>query len=163
MRAGDRHLRGGTVASPAVSATVRSARERLHQTLCFEAGGLLLVTPLVVLATGQSAHESVALLAALSVAVMAWAAAFNTAFDVIEHRLTGRVASERPSRWRLLHALLHEGTAVLVTWPLIVALTGLGWGAALLADLGLTLVYAVYAYAFHRVYDWWRPVGATVA
>ncbi len=142
-----------------VSPGVRSARERLHQTLCFEAGGLLLVTPLVVLATGQSVQGSAALLAALSLAVMAWAAVFNTVFDHVEHRLTGRVASARAPRWRLLHALLHEATAVLVTWPLIVALTGLGWMAALWADLGLTAVYAAYAYAFHRAYDRWRPVG----
>ncbi len=143
----------------AVTPVVRSARERLHQTLCFEAGGLLLVTPLVVLATGHSAQGSAALLAALSLAVMAWAALFNTAFDHVEHRLTGRLASERAPRWRVVHAVLHEATAVLVTWPLIVALTDLGLVEALWADLGLTAVYAAYAYAFHRAYDRWRPVG----
>lgn len=159
MRARDRHLRGGPVVSPGL----RSPRERLHQTLCFEAGGLLLVTPLVVLATGHSAQESAALLAVLSLAVMAWAAVFNTTFDHAEHRLTGRVASQRPPRWRLVHAVLHEATAVLVTWPLIVAMTDLGWMAALWADLGLTLVYAAYAYGFHLAYDRWRPVGSGAA
>lgn len=139
---------------------VRSARERLHQTLCFEAGGLLLVTPLVVLVTGQGAGESLALLALLSLVVMGCAAVINTAFDLAEHRLTGRVASARPPRWRLVHAGLHELSAVLLTWPLIVWMTGLGWAAALVADLGLTLVYAAYAYGFHRLYDRWRPVRA---
>ena len=114
-------------------------------------------------ASGAGAAASLKPVAALALVVMAWAALFNTAFDLLEHRLSGRVASERPGLWRLLHAALHEASAVVVTWPVIVALTGLSWSAALLADLGLTLVYAVYAYAFHRLYDWWRPVRALTA
>jgi uncharacterized membrane protein len=138
---------------------LRSARERLLQTLCFEAGGLLLVAPLYALATGSGGAESLALIAALALVVMAWAALYNTAFDVAERRLAGRVASERPERWRVVHALGHEASAVAVTWPVIVAMTGLSWGAALVADLGLTILYAAYAYAFHRAYDHLRPVA----
>jgi uncharacterized membrane protein len=137
---------------------VRSARERALQTLCFEAGGLLLVTPLYALVSGSGAGESLTLIAALALVVMGWAAIYNTAFDVIEQRLTGRVASERPERWRVLHVVGHEASALVVTWPVIVALTGLSWWAALVADLGLTLVYGAYAYGFHRVYDHLRPV-----
>jgi len=142
----------------AMAPGIRGARERLIQTLCFEAGGLLLVAPLYALVAGAGAGESFLLIAVLALVVMCWSAAFNTAFDLIEHRLSGRVASSRPPRWRVLHALLHEASAVVATWPVIVALTGLSWGAALVADLGLTMVYAVYAYAFHRFYDFWRPV-----
>jgi uncharacterized membrane protein len=142
---------------------LRSARERLWQTLAFEAGGLLLVTPLVALVIGTGGGESLALLMALSVAVMAWAALFNTLFDWIELRVACRVASDRPRRWRVVHALALEGSAVLVTWPLIVAMTGLGWAAALAADLGLTLMYAAWAYVFHRLYDRWRPVRPATA
>jgi uncharacterized membrane protein len=138
---------------------IRSARERLIQTLSFEAGGLLIVAPLYALATGSGAGESLGLIAALALAVMTWAALYNTAFDIIESRFTGRVASARPERWRIVHAIGHEASAVVVTWPLIVWLTGLSWWAALVADLALTLVYAGYAYAFHKVYDRWRPVA----
>ncbi len=143
---------------PARAPGIRSARERAIQTLCFEAGGLLLVAPLYALVAGAGADESFLLIAVLALVVMCWSAAFNTMFDLIEHRLSGRVASSRPQRWRVLHAVLHEASAVVVTWPVIVALTGLAWGAALVADLGLTLLYAVYAYVFHRLYDRWRPV-----
>ena len=129
------------------------------QTLCFEAGGLLLVAPLYALVAGAGAAESFLLIAVLALVVMGWSAAFNTAFDLVEHRQTGRVASDRPVRLRVLHAVLHEASAVVVTWPVIVALTDLSWGAALVADIGLTAVYAAYGYAFHRVYDAWRPVG----
>jgi len=140
---------------------LRSARERLIQTLAFEAGGLLLVAPLYALATGSGAGESLGLIAALALVVMAWSALYNTAFDVAERRLTGRVASDRPPRWRLVHAVGHEATALVVTWPVIVALTGLSWGEALLADIALTIVYAAYAYGFHRGYDRLRPVATT--
>ncbi|MBL8343823.1 MAG: PACE efflux transporter [Rubrivivax sp.] len=138
---------------------IRDARERAIQTLCFEAGGILLVAPLYALVAGAGQGESFLLIAVLALVVMCWSAAFNTVFDRVEYRLSGRVASDRPQRWRVLHAVLHEASAVVVTWPVIVALTGLSWAAALVADLGLTLVYAVYAYAFHRVYDFWRPVA----
>lgn len=138
--------------------TVRSAGERALQTLWFEALGIAIVAPLYALATGSSAKSSAVLLIALSLAVMAWAACFNTAFDRLEWRCTGRRASDRPQRWRVVHALLHEASAVLVTWPLIVALTDLGWEEALVADLALTLTYAAYAYVFHLGFDRVRPV-----
>jgi uncharacterized membrane protein len=60
----------------------------------------------------------------------------------------------------VLHALLHEASAAVLTWPAIVAMTGLSWSAALGADIGLTLAYALYAYAFHLVYDACRPLRA---
>ncbi len=143
---------------PVAGAPIRSARERVVQTLGFEAGGLLLVAPLYGLASGSDTGESFALVAALALVVMTWAALYNTAFDLVEHRLTGRVASARPERWRIVHALGHEASAVVVTWPVIVAVTGMGWRAALMADIALTLAYAAYAYVFHRVYDRLRPV-----
>jgi uncharacterized membrane protein len=57
-----------------------------------------------------------------------------------------------------VHAVLHEATAIVVTCPVIFAMTPLGWADALLADLGLTLVYAAYAYVFHLGFDRLRPV-----
>lgn len=137
---------------------IRSWRERAIQTLWFEGVGLLLVSPLFAWASGSGGGESMRVVAALSAVVMAWAAVYNTVFDLVEHRLTGRVASDRPHRLRTLHAVGLEGTAVLLTWPVIYAMTDLSWGEALLADLGLTATYMVYGYAFHWVYDRLRPV-----
>ena len=137
---------------------IRNARERLRQTLCFEAGGLLLVAPLYALLAGARVRDSLALIAVLTLLVMGWSALFNAAFDHVEHRLSGRLASQRPQWLRVLHALLHEASAVVLTWPTIVAMTGLSWSAALVADIGLTLAYAAYAYVFHLVYDACRPL-----
>jgi uncharacterized membrane protein len=63
-----------------------------------------------------------------------------------------------PSCWRIAHAVLLEATSAIVTWPLIVALTDLGWGAALAADVLLTFTYALYSYVFHLGFDRLRPV-----
>ena len=133
-------------------------RERVIQTLYFEGIGLLLVAPLYAAAAGAGMRESFAMVAVVSLVVMTWSAFFNAAFDTIEWRWTGRIASDRPHRLRSLHALLHELTAMVVSCPVIFAMTPLSWGQALLADLGLTLAYAAYAYVFHLGYDRLRPV-----
>lgn len=137
---------------------LRSARERVVQTLSFEVIGLLLIAPLYAVVAGADMRESFALVAVISMVVMTWSAIFNICFDLVELRMTGRVASDRPHGLRSLHAMLHELTAVLVSCPVIFAMTPLGWGEALLVDLGLTLVYAAYAYVFHLGYDRLRPV-----
>jgi uncharacterized membrane protein len=138
--------------------TIRSGRERLIQTLWFEALGVLVIGPGFAWFTTTPAGESLAVVATLSIAVMGWAAFYNTAYDLVERRTTGRVASDRPQAWRVLHAAGLEVTAVVVTWPLIVALTSLGWLDALVAEVGLTLAYAVYGYFFHLGFDRLRPV-----
>jgi uncharacterized membrane protein len=141
-----------------VSGGLRSTRERVVQTLWFEAIGLLVIAPLYAAVAGAGLKESYAMVAVVSVVVMCWSAVFNTLFDRLELRLTGRVASARPHRLRLVHAALHELTAVAVTWPVIWAMTSLTWTEALVADLGLTLAYTAYAYVFHIVFDRLRPV-----
>jgi uncharacterized membrane protein len=141
-----------------VAEGIRSWRERAVQTLWFEGIGLALVAPLYAWVSGSGGGESVLLIAALSLVVMAWAAVYNTLFDVVERRRTGRVASDRPHGLRTLHAVGLESTAVLLTWPVIWAMTDLSWSAALIADLGLTATYLFYGYAFHWAYDRLRPV-----
>jgi uncharacterized membrane protein len=148
-----------TIASPALApAAVRGLRERVIQTLAFEVLGLAIVSLPFAHLSGATAGHSLALLATLSIVITFWAALYNTAFDHIERRLTGRVASSRPPRWRVLHALALEGSALVVTWPLIVALTALSWREAFIAEVGLTLAYAAYGYCFHLAFDHFRPV-----
>jgi uncharacterized membrane protein len=138
---------------------LRSARERLYQTLAFEAGGLVMATPLYGLVFDQSAEKSVTVLVSLSLAVMLWAPLHNTLFDLADLHFTGRVASARPHGLRLIQALSQEASVLVVTLPLIMALGGHGLHEALMLDLGLTLFYAAYAYLFHILYDWLRPVA----
>jgi uncharacterized membrane protein len=133
-------------------------RERAVQTVAYELGGLLVVSPLWAALTGSSAAESVVLLVALSLAVMCWTAIYNTVFDLIEARMAGRLASDRPQRWRVVHAVCLEFTTVLVTTPLIVVVAGFGWLEALVADIGLGLAYVAYGYVFFLGFDRLRPL-----
>lgn len=137
---------------------LRSARERIVQTLCFEGIELLLVAPLYAWVSGAHTGESFVMVAAVSVAVMVWAALYNTVFDMVERRRTGRAASDRPHGLRTLHAIGLEVSSVVVTTPVIWAMTDLGWWGALLADFGLAVAYSAYAYLFHWGYDRLRPV-----
>ena len=137
---------------------LRSARERCAQTLWFEGLGLVLVTPLYSGYSGAPLGSSLLLLAVLSVVMMGWSALFNTAFDLAELSVFGRVASDRPSRWRLIHAVAHEGSVVVLTCPLIYALGDHSLDSAFEADLMLTLAYVAYGYSFHAVFDRLRPV-----
>jgi uncharacterized membrane protein len=139
---------------------IRSRRERLIQTLWFEALGVVIVSPLFAHFAGPSLGKSIIVLTALSVTMMCWSALYNTTFDLIEVRCTGRVASDRPHVLRVLHTIGNEVTALIVTWPMMVALTPLGWLHALGAEIGLTLVYALYGYLFHLGFDRLRPVRA---
>lgn len=138
--------------------TLRSPRERLLQTLAYEAGGLAVATPIYAAVFGADLAGSAKLLAVLSVVVMLWTPVHNSLFDWVEWRLTGRLASDRPHRMRLVHALSHEASSLVVTLPVLMGPGGLGLVEALLADLGLTAVYSVYAYVFHWFYDWVRPM-----
>lgn len=145
---------------PPAPAPLRSGRERLLQTLWFEALGLALVAPAYAWLSGSSAAESIGLLVALSVLVMAWAAAYNTAFDWWEWRRHRRVASDRPPALRTVHAIGLEASVVLLSCPLIMAFTGLGFWPALGLDLALSAAYAAYGWAFHWAWDRLRPVRA---
>ncbi len=89
--------------------------------------------------------------------MMIWSPIHNTLYDLVEWRMMRRVASDRPHTDRVLHALSHEVTAAVVTVPILMFLSDLGFTEALLADIGLSGVYALYAYAFHCFYDRLRP------
>ena len=137
---------------------MRSMRERVIQTLSFEAGGMLLAVPLYAFFLGESGSESASLIACLSLAAMIWSPIHNCLFDLLDLKLSGRCASSRPHLLRLVHAASHEFTSCLVTVPIIMAISSFGFWQALAVDVGLTLLYTAYAYLFHIVFDRFRPV-----
>ena len=139
---------------------LRSLSDRLRQIALFEVGGLLLITPPFVWLSGQPALPSLGLLAILALIAAVWNGLFNTAFDWAEGRLTGRPADRRPVPVRALQAVLFEGGLLLLTLPMIVLWTGLGWWPALIADLGLAAAYVAYAFAFNIAYDRLFPITA---
>jgi len=111
--------------------------------------------------TGVSPLDSLGLLAVIAAIAAVWNALYNTTFDWIEGRLTGRTADRRPVRLRVAHAVGFEGGLLLVSLPVVMAWTGMGWLQALFADIGLAAAYVVYAYVFNLGYDRVFPVSQT--
>lgn len=155
---GDIHRYSVTPETPAALPAMRCLKERCLQTLAYEAGGLLLVTPLYALVFGQSAQDSFLLLAALSVIALLWTPLHNAVFDWVDGIWSGRTASARPHSLRAVHAASLEMSSVIVTSPAVMWIGGYGFWAALAVDIGLTVTYTLYAYVFHLVFDWARPV-----
>ena len=138
----------------------RSGTERALQSLAFELGGLVLAVPIYQAVYGGSPKENLVLMVALSLAALVWNPLHNRCFDAVEYRLTGRIASDRPHGLRIVHAVSHEVTPIMLTLPLILLLSPHGLGAALALNVGLTLSYVAYAYIFYLIYDRLIPVAA---
>ncbi|HRP25047.1 MAG TPA: PACE efflux transporter [Thauera sp.] len=137
---------------------LRSFPDRLRQIALFEVGGLVLITPPFAWLSGVPLTESIGLLALLALIAAIWNGSYNTCFDWFEGRLTGRSADRRPFRLRCLHALGFEGGLLLLTLPVIMWWTGMGWLEALIADIGLAVTYTVYALLFNLGYDRLFPI-----
>lgn len=142
--------------------SVRSLRERALQTAAFEVCALFVSVPLYLLWTGASVEEGAAVMLALSLAEMLTGPLHNAAFDRAEARLAGRRASDRPLRWRLVHAFSHETAGTLVCVPILMGMGGHSLIEAVAMDVALTVIFAGYALVFHAVYDRLRPVGGAV-
>lgn len=139
---------------------LRSPLDRARQVILFEIGGLILITPPFAWASGVSALDSIGLLAVIAFVAAVWNAVYNTTFDWAEGRLTGRTADRREYFWRVVHAVGFEGGLVLMSLPIVMAWTGMGWFEALLADAALALAYVAYAFVFNLAYDRVFPIVA---
>jgi len=137
---------------------LRSFPDRLRQIAMFELGGLVLITPPFAWASGVPLTDSIGLLALLALVAAIWNGCYNTSFDWVEGRLTGRTADRRPLRLRVLHAVGFESGLLVMTLPVIVAWTGMGWVDALIADIALAITYTLYAFVFNLGYDRFFPI-----
>jgi uncharacterized membrane protein len=137
---------------------IRNFRERVYQAVSCELGGILVAAPIYAVAAGAGAQESLLLILTLSVVATVWVLVHNAIFDLIEWKLVRRSASDRPQPMRLVHAVSLEATLTILTVPVVMVMGGHGFLEALMLDIGLTLVYLIYAYLFHMAYDWVRPV-----
>lgn len=142
---------------------IRSAHERLLQAAAFELGGLAMVAPVYALVLGAGALDSIAVVLGVAVTAALVSPLHNHLFDVVEWRLTGRVASDRPQRMRMVHAVSHEGSSTVATLPVIMVLGSHGFWEALAIDVAMTVFYAGYLYVFHILWDRWRPVRTGVS
>jgi len=131
---------------------LRSLKERIIQTISFEVSELIITVPIFAYFTQTSESDSLIILVVIAIAAMLWTGIHNTLFDWAELKISKRVASDRLNGMRIIHAVSHA----------VVLLGGLTWQEALLADLGLTVLDAAYAFIFFRVYDFVRPVTQAI-
>lgn len=142
--------------------SLRTPRERFIQTVAYQGCSFFVMIPFYLLFAGGGVQEAAFVILCMTLAEALWAPLFNAAFDRLDLRFSGRVASDRRQFWRVVHAFSHETSTVVVTVPILVSLGGHGWVEALFMDFGLTLLCIVYAYVFHLVYDGLRPVVPSV-
>ena len=139
--------------------TQRSFFDRFRQIALFELGGLLLITPPFTWLSGVPVEQSAGLLVMMAVIAALWNGCYNTAFDWVEGRATGRTADRRPLGMRIAHAVGFEGGLLLMSLPAIAWWTGMGLVEALVADLGLSAAYLLYAFGFNLAYDRKFPIN----
>ncbi|MCB1914408.1 MAG: PACE efflux transporter [Rhodocyclaceae bacterium] len=140
------------------SPSLRSLSDRIRQILLFELGGLLLITPPFMWLSGVGPGESFGLLATVAAIAAVWNGLYNTGFDLVEGRITGRAADRRPLPLRCAQAVGFEFGLLLLSLPVVMAWTGMDWQTALITDIGLALAYVAYAFVFNLAYDRAFPI-----
>ncbi|QGX99755.1 PACE efflux transporter [Roseovarius faecimaris] len=141
---------------------LRSRKERIIQTVSFELGGLMIAAPLYALFFDTSSGHSFFLLVCISAVVLIWAPVHNTLFDKLDLHVFHRLASARPHKWRVLHAISLEVSSIALTFPVVLLISEHGALGALAVNIGLTLFYTAYGYLFHLVFDMVRPVQSNM-
>lgn len=126
---------------------MRSWKERLAHTVLFEAGGLLMVTPLASWLTGHGMAETGVLAAGLATAAMLWNLVWNRLFDVL-------VPTRRRGLWqRLAQAGGFELGLVVMTLPAVAWWMGITLWNALWLNAGFMLFFLAYGMAFNTLFD----------
>jgi uncharacterized membrane protein len=142
---------------------LRSARERIFQSVLFEIIGLALVVPVYEALFGNGLQETLFLMVAISLMALVILPVHNATFDRLAMRFHGSSPSERPQVLRILHAITHEVTPAVLTIPLIMLVSGHDFMEAVAIDISLTLFYMVYAYVFYLAYDRLLPLQMVMA
>lgn len=94
-------------------------------------------------------HASIAAVASSAIAVV-WNLAYNTLFERWEARQTVR---GRSFQRRAVHALGFELGFIITLVPLFAWWLNIGWWHALVLDLGLSLFFLIYTFAFNLAFD----------
>lgn len=124
-------------------------KERIIHSILFELVGLIILVALATLATEEEPLTMTGLTATLSTIAMIWNYIYNLGFD----RIFGQDRISRGLFMRIGHSLGFEIGITLASFPMIMWVLDLGIWQALMADLGLTVFYLIYAIIFNWSYD----------
>ncbi|RAR60842.1 MULTISPECIES: PACE efflux transporter [Halomonadaceae] len=126
---------------------MRSVKERLLHSALFEAGGLVLVTPLANLVSGHGLGKLGTLGVALATVAMGWNLIWNRLFD---HWVPSR---RRSVFERLAQALGFEAGLVVLTLPGVAWWLEIGLAEALWLDIGFVVFFLAYGLIFNTLFD----------
>ena len=141
---------------------LRPYRERVLQSVIFEAIGLALVIPAYAAAFGQTRAHSTLVMLAISAAVLVVSPLHNWVYDRIDWHRTGRTACRRSGLGRLCHAVSHELALMGASVPILMLLAGHTLAQTLMINLWMTLFYVAFTALFHLAWDRLRPLPPTL-
>ncbi len=124
-------------------------KERIIHSILFEIVGLIILVSLVTLTTDEEPLKMTGLTATLSTIAMVWNYIYNLGFD----RVFGQNRLSRGLFMRIGHSIGFEIGITLASLPMIMWVLKLEIWHALVADMGLTVFYLVYAIVFNWSYD----------
>lgn len=124
-------------------------KERIIHSILFEVVALIILVALATLATDEAPLTMTGLTAALSTIAMVWNYLYNIGFD----KMFGPNRLSRGLWMRIGHSIGFEVGITLASFPMIMWVLELGVWQALMADLGLTVFYLIYAIIFNWSYD----------
>ncbi|MDW3206450.1 MAG: PACE efflux transporter [Alphaproteobacteria bacterium] len=138
---------------------LRSGKDRLRYAIAFEGSLLLFLVP-VGAAFFDKGLASIGLLGVvLSLKALAVSVIYNWVFDRVDAR-RGRVASDRSTFGRILHAVGFEFCLVVTSLPIYCWWLDLTILQALTMDIIVTAFVVAYTYVFTLIYDRLFPVRA---
>jgi len=142
---------------------MRTQFDRLRHTILFELIALVISVPLASWVLGRDMSKIGAMAIFLSLSAMGCNYAFNIAFDHMLKKL-GRPVHHRPPKLRVIHAVLFEGSFIVITVPVVSWWLGMTLWNAFIADIGFAIFFLFYAYGFNWAYDriFPMPVDDTV-
>lgn len=123
---------------------------RFIQAILYEIGAIALTSPIIGFAFNTSASSALGLAAIMSTIALAWNYVFNAIFERWESR---QIVKGRSIWRRLAHGIGFEGGLVLMLVPLIAFWLDISFIDAFIAEIGLLLMFFVYAILFTWAFD----------
>jgi uncharacterized membrane protein len=138
---------------------MRTSADRVRHTLLFEIIGLLVCTPLAAWILDKGIAQIGSLSIVLSLTAMCVNYVYNLAFDITLVRI-GRPVNVRPPWLRAMHAILFEGSLIVLTVPMVAWWLDMTLLAAFFTDIGFTVFFLIYAFFYNWAYDALFPMPA---
>lgn len=123
---------------------------RILQAILYEIGAIALTSPIIGFAFNESPSSALGLAAIMSTIALAWNYVFNAIFERWESR---QIVKGRSIWRRLAHGIGFEGGLVMMLVPLMAFWLNISFLDAFIAEIGLLLMFFVYAVTFTWGFD----------